>query len=165
MQATSDADSAGRTDAADSGGPTSGSLHGATDSEQGKASNSQWHVLLATWLGGVFDGMDSSIFAIILFPALSDLLATKSHAVVGMYGSYIVALFMLGWAIGAMLFGILSDYIGRAKTLTVTILVYAICTGLCATAHSWWELGIYRFFVGAGIGGELGIGTVLLSES
>jgi MFS family permease len=125
---------------------------------------SQWHVLLATWLGGVFDGMDSSIFAIVLFPALSELLNTKSHAVVGEHGSYIIAMFMIGWAVGAMLLGIVADYWGRARTLTFTILLYAICTGLCATATDWWQLGIYRFFVGAGIGAEMGIGAVMLSE-
>lgn len=123
-----------------------------------------WHVLLATWLGGVFDGMDSSIFAIVLFPALSELLHTNSHAVAGLHGSYIVAFFMVGWALGAMIFGTLADYIGRARTMTITILLYAICTGLCATAHSWWELGIYRFLVGAGIGGEMGVAAVFLSE-
>lgn len=123
-----------------------------------------WHALLATWLGGMFDGMDSSIFAIVLYPALSELLHTTSYSQVGVYGSYIIAMFMVGWAIGAVGFGIVADYIGRAKTLTITILVYALCTGLCALAHNWWELGIYRFLVGAGIGGELGIGAVLLSE-
>lgn len=130
----------------------------------GATSLAQWHVLLATWLGGMFDGMDSSIFAMVLFPSLSELLGTKSHAIVGLHGSYVIALFMCGWAVGAILFGMLADYIGRARTMTITILLYALCTGLCATAHSWWELGLYRFLVGAGIGGELGIGAVMLSE-
>ena len=123
-----------------------------------------WHVLLATFLGGVFDGMDSSIFAMVLFPALSELVGSTSHTVVGVYGSYVIALFMVGWACGAIGFGILADYIGRAKAMTMTILLYALCTGLCATAHNWAELGFYRFLVGAGIGGELGIGAVMLSE-
>lgn len=123
-----------------------------------------WHVLLATWLGGMFDGMDSSIFAIVLYPSLSEMLHTTSHSVVGLHGSYVVAVFMLGWALGAILFGMAADYIGRARTMTLTILLYALCTGLCATAHNWWELAIYRFLVGAGIGGEMGIGAVMLSE-
>lgn len=126
--------------------------------------SSHWHVLAATWLGGVFDGMDSSMFAIVLYPALSELLGTTSHSVVGVHGSYIIALFMVGWAFGAMIFGLMADYIGRARTLTLTILLYAVCTGLCATSHNWLELGAYRFLVGAGIGGEMGIGAVLLSE-
>ncbi|MCC6978824.1 MAG: MFS transporter [Candidatus Melainabacteria bacterium] len=123
-----------------------------------------WHVLLATWLGGVFDGFDSSIFAMVLFPAVSELIGSKDTASVGQFGSYIIALFLVGWAIGAAFFGWLADRIGRAKTLTLTILVYALCTGLCATAHTWWEMGLYRFLVGAGIGGEMGIGAVLLTE-
>jgi MFS family permease len=135
-----------------------------TEQPAASTQSAPFHVLLATWLGGVFDGMDSSIFAIVLYPALSELLGTTSHAEIGPYGSYIVALFMVGWALGAFIFGTLADYIGRAKTMTITILLYAICTGLCATAHTWWELGIYRFLVGAGIGGEMGIGAVFLSE-
>jgi len=131
---------------------------------QNEAGPSPWHALLATWLGGVFDGMDSSIFAIVLFPALSELLHTQSHAVVGLHGSYIIALFMIGWAAGAMIFGMAADHFGRARVLSFTIILYAVCTGLCATASTWWELGIYRFLVGAGIGGEMGIGAVLLSE-
>lgn len=123
-----------------------------------------WHVLLATWLGGVFDGMDSSIFAIVLYPALSELLGTPSHTIVGQHGSYIIALFMVGWAIGAITFGALADKIGRARTLTITILLYAICTGLCALSQNWWHLGLCRFLVGAGIGGEMGVGAVMLSE-
>lgn len=153
--------------------PVSSALLASADAPEGAESTdekaiftgpSRWHVLLATWLGGVFDGMDSSIFAMVLYPTLSELLHTTSHASVGQHGSYIIALFMLGWAIGAMFFGSLADHIGRAKTLTITILLYAVCTGLCAFAHNWQELGLYRFLVGAGIGGEMGIGAVLLNE-
>lgn len=145
-------------------GPIGSDETTAASSVEEPKNSAAWHVLLATWLGGMFDGMDSSIFAMVLFPALSELLGTKSHAIVGMHGSYVIALFMVGWATGAILFGILADYIGRARTMTITILLYALCTGLCATAHSWLDLGIYRFLVGAGIGGEMGIGAVMLSE-
>lgn len=129
-----------------------------------KVSLNPWHAFAATWLGGVFDGMDSSIFAIVLYPALSELLHTTSHSDVGQFGSYIIAMFMVGWAIGAVFFGWLADQIGRAKTLSITILLYALFTGLCALASNWWQLGLCRFLVGAGIGGEMGIGAVLLSE-
>ncbi len=129
------------------------------------AANSNLHVLAATWLGGMFDGMDSSIFAIVLFPALSEMLHSNSHSVIGLHGSYIIATFMVGWALGAVIFGALADYIGRARTMTITILIYALCTGLCATATDWWQLALFRFLVGAGIGGEMGVGCVMLSES
>jgi MFS family permease len=125
---------------------------------------SPWHVLVATWLGAFFDGMDATIYVMVLVPALSELLNSHDHSIIGWYGSIILAVFMLGWAVGAMIFGIVADHIGRARTLAITILIYALFTGLCATAHSWGELAIYRFLVGCGIGGEVGIGGVLLSE-
>lgn len=125
---------------------------------------SRWHVLLATWLGEMFDGMDASIYVLVLFPALSELLNTKSHSIVGVHGSYILATFMVGWALGGIVFGILADQIGRARTLVYTILLYAICTGLCGLSHSWQEMAFYRFLVGCGIGGEISIGGVLIAE-
>ncbi len=129
-----------------------------------RPARAQLHVLLATWLGELFDGMDASIYVLVLFPALSELLNTTSHSNVGIVGSVILAIFMLGWACGAIVFGILADYIGRARTMVLTILVYALCTGLCALAHNWWELAFYRFLVGCGIGGEISIGAVMLAE-
>ncbi len=128
------------------------------------ADNSRAHVLLATWLGEMFDGMDASIFVLVLFPAMSELLKTTSHSTAGVYGSIVLATFMVGWAAGAILFGILSDYIGRTRTMILSILLYALCTGLCALSHSWIELAVYRFLVGCGIGGEISAGAVLLSE-
>jgi MFS family permease len=125
---------------------------------------SRWHVLLATWLGEMFDGMDASIYVLVLFPALSELLNTKSHSIVGLHGSYILATFMVGWALGGIVFGILADQIGRARTLVYTILLYAICTGLCGLSHNWQEMAFYRFLVGCGIGGEISIGGVLMAE-
>ncbi len=126
--------------------------------------SSRWHVLLATWLGEMFDGMDASIFVLVLFPALSELLNTKSHSVVGVHGSMILATFMVGWAVGGMGFGILADHIGRARTLVYTILLYAVFTGFCALSHTWQEMAFYRFLVGCGIGGEISIGGVLMAE-
>ena len=127
--------------------------------------SSHWHVLLAAWLGLMFDGMDATIFLLVLFPALSELLGTTSHATVGSYGGVILAAFMTGWAVGAIGFGILSDYIGRTRAMILTILLYAICTGLCAYSHSWVDVAVYRFLVGCGIGGEQSTGIVLIAES
>jgi MFS family permease len=112
----------------------------------------------------LFDGMDMSIYVLTLYPSLSELLHTTSHQTVGFYGSAILAVFLFGWTFGAILFGTMADYIGRTKTLIVTVIFYAVFTGLCATSHSWQELAFYRFFVGCGIGGEISIGGVMLAE-
>lgn len=139
-------------------------MHPEADAAMAPKGALNWHVLIATWLGELFDGMDASIYVLVLFPALSDLLNTSSHGEVGVVGSYVLAIFMIGWAVGALVFGILSDYIGRARTMVITILLYAICTGLCAFSQTWQELAFYRFLVGCGIGGEISIGAVILSE-
>jgi len=139
---------------------------GAADSSRsGQISVAQWHVLLAAWLGNVFDGLDASIFTIVLFPAMSELLKTTSHSLVGVYGSIILAALMLGYFVGGVTFGMLADRIGRTRAMMMTVLLYAICTGLCALSHNWIELAFYRFLVGCGIGGEVVVAGVTLAES
>jgi len=122
------------------------------------------HALVACWLGMVFDGMDTNNFILTLHPALAELLHTSSTSQIGAYGSAILALFMVGWAVGAYVFGMLADNIGRTRTLIISVLLYALSTGLCAIAHSWQEMAICRFLVGCGIGGEISIGGVMLAE-
>lgn len=124
----------------------------------------KWHAFIAAWLGAFFDGLDATIYVMVLVPALSELLGTTSHAAIGQTGSVILAVFMIGWAVGAIAFGMLADHIGRAKTMMITIFLYAVFTGLCAFAHTWQELAVCRFLVGCGIGGEVGIGGVILAE-
>ena len=114
----------------------------------------QWRVLLCTCLGWALDIMDGYLYAIILFPAMSDLLGTSESAVIGLYGGIVLSIFMTGWALGGLIFGPIADRYGRAKTMAITILIYASFTGLCGIAGSWQELALYRFLTGIGIGGE-----------
>jgi MFS family permease len=125
----------------------------------------QWRVLVCACLGWALDIMDGYLYAIILFPAMSDLLATTENAVIGWYGGIVLSIFMIGWALGGLIFGPIADRYGRAKTMALTILVYAGFTGLCATAGSWQELAVYRFMTGLGIGGEWSTGAALIAET
>ncbi len=130
----------------------------------------QWRVLLVAWLGWVFDSMDAMIYALVLHPALHDLLEAAqggqpvSDADIGWYGGIIFSIFLIGWAIGGVLFGALADYIGRTKTLILTILIYAVFTGLAALSDTWWHLALYRFLTALGIGGEWAAGASLVAE-
>ncbi len=129
----------------------------------------QWLVLLVAWLGWVFDSMDATIYALVLHPALHDLLRTQtggavSPQAIGWYGGIIFSIFLIGWAIGGVVFGILADRFGRARVLIFTILIYAVFTGLAALSANWWQLALYRFLTALGIGGEWAAGAALVAE-
>jgi MFS family permease len=129
----------------------------------------QWLVLFVAWLGWVFDSMDATIYALVLHPALHDLLRSHGQGaigpdVIGRYGGIIFSIFLIGWALGGVLFGVLADQVGRTKVLICTILVYALFTGLAALSTTWWQLAGYRFLTALGIGGEWAAGAALVAE-
>ncbi|MGH7251199.1 MAG: MFS transporter [Nitrospiraceae bacterium] len=135
----------------------------------------QWLVLLVAWLGWVFDSMDATIYAIVLHPALEDLLTASGGAgpvspetigpeAIGWYGGIIFSIFLIGWAIGGVLFCVVADHLGRTKTLIITILIYAVFTGAAALSQTWWHLALYRFVTALGIGGEWAAGASIVAE-
>ncbi|MBI3605925.1 MAG: MFS transporter [Nitrospirae bacterium] len=125
----------------------------------------QWLILFVAWLGWVFDSMDSTLYAMVLQPALHELLGSHySKESMEWYGGIIFSTFLIGWALGGVLFGILADTIGRTKTLIFTILIYSLFTGLAALSQNWWHLMIYRFITALGIGGEWAAGASLVAE-
>jgi len=121
----------------------------------------------AAWGGWTLDGMDSFIYALVLVPALRDLLprsglaATQAH--IGYYGSALFATFLVGWGC-AFLWGPVADCFGRVRTLVLTILCYSLFTFLGCLAANVWQLALFRFFAGAGIGGEWTLGGVFVAE-
>jgi MFS family permease len=129
----------------------------------------QWLVLLVAWLGWVFDAMDATIYAIVLHPALHELLHSASGPPtteqIGWYGGIIFSIFLIGWSIGGITFGILADRYGRTKILIATIIIYAVFTGAAALSQNWWELAIYRFLTALGIGGEWAAGAAIVAET
>jgi len=122
---------------------------------------------LAAWGGWVLDGMDSFIYALVMVPALRELLPrsgiTANQPNVAYYGGLLFALFLVGWGC-SLLWGPIADRFGRVRTLMFTILCYSIFTFAGAFALNVWMLAAFRLLAGVGIGGEWSMGGTFIAE-
>ena len=124
-----------------------------------------WLVVLIASSGWLFDCMDQRIFALAREPALRELLGGAGDSVVKSWAGWATAAMMIGWATGGIIFGIMSDRLGRVKTMVVTLLVYSGFTGFSGISRTGYEFLAYRFLVGLGVGGMFGAATTLVAES
>ncbi len=125
----------------------------------------QWLVLTVASLGWVFDVFEGQIFVASMNEAMLGLVPSgEGRSQVPFYTGITFAAFLLGGAVGGVLFGRLSDRIGRARTMILTILVYSLFTGLTALAQSWWHMAVFRFLVALGTGGEWAVAAALIAE-
>ena len=122
----------------------------------------------AAWSGWMLDGMDSFIYALVLAPAMRELLPRSGYAAaprdVAFAGSVLFGLFLIGWGL-SFIWGPIADRFGRTRTLAGTILVYSVFTGAAALADNVWQLGLFRFLAGIGIGGEWAIAGTYVAEA
>jgi MFS family permease len=126
----------------------------------------QWRIFLVTWLGWALDSADFGLFAIVLRPAVTELLGgAPSAAELGRVGGYLAMVGLLGWAIGGMVFGMVADYFGRIRTLAFSIILFSVCTALQGVAQTPLQLGIFRFLAGLGTGAEAVVGIALVAEA
>ena len=133
-----------------------------------KLSRSQITGFWAAWTGWTLDGMDSFIYALVLSPALTELLPKSgmdgSPANVGFAGSILFALFLVGWGL-AFIWGPIADRFGRTRVLAASVLMYAVFTGAAALSQNVWELGLFRLLAGIGIGGEWALAGTYVAEA
>ena len=125
-----------------------------------------WLVVIIASCGWLFDCMDQRLFILAREPALTELMGAEvARDIIKQYGGYATMAMMLGWATGGIIFGMMSDKIGRVKTMVATLLVYSGFTGLSGMAQGWADFITYRFLVGLGVGGMFGAATTLVAES
>lgn len=112
--------------------------------------------------------MDSVIYALVLGPALTELLPRSGYqatpATVAYTGSLMFALFLVGWGL-SFIWGPISDRFGRTRSLAATVLVYAVFTGAAAFAPNIWLLALFRFLAGIGVGGEWAMAGTYVAEA
>jgi MFS family permease len=126
-----------------------------------------WLVVIIASCGWLFDCMDQRLFILARESALTDLLSNDPARLpdIKKYIGYATTSMILGWATGGIIFGMMSDRIGRVKTMVATLLVYSGFTGLSGFATTWLDFTVYRFLVGLGVGGMFGAATTLVAES
>jgi MFS family permease len=133
-----------------------------------KLSRQQITGFWGAWAGWTLDGMDSVIYALVLSPALTELLPKSGYkatpANVGFAGSTLFALFLVGWGL-SLVWGPIADRFGRSRVLAATIFVYAIFTGAAALSQTVWQLGLFRLLAGIGIGGEWALAGTYVAEA
>ncbi len=122
-----------------------------------------WIVFVGASLAWLFDCLDSQLFNLARDGAMEDLVGDRTQATI--LAPYTTSVFLLGWAVGGLIFGSLGDRFGRARILTLTILLYSLSTGLNAFATSFVDFCVYRFVTGMGVGGVFGLAVALVADT
>ena len=125
-----------------------------------------WFVFTVASLAWMFDCLDQQLFILARDNAVKALSAAgTSGPELKSLGGWAQSIFVAGWALGGLIFGSVGDRIGRAKTLSITVLIYSLCTGLSAFSRDVTEFMIYRALTGLGVGGVFGLAVALVADS
>ncbi len=124
-----------------------------------------WFVFIIASAAWFFDCLDQRLFTLARVDALTELTQHVPNADVQALGKQVTAYFLIGWGIGGLIFGALGDRYGRAKMLTVTVLIYSVCTGLSYFSRTYFDFALARFLTGIGVGGVFGLAVALIAET
>jgi MFS family permease len=142
-----------------------------TNSELRTTNFGKWMALTAALLGWLFDGLEMGLFPLIQKPALDELVGPDQRT---LWMGIMTSFFLVGAATGGVLFGWLGDRIGRVRSMMISVITYALVSGLCGFAQDVeianlhipgaWQIGILRFIAALGMGGEWSLGVALINE-
>ncbi len=123
------------------------------------ASRKERRALLASTLGWMLDGMDVTLYAMVIAQLMRSLNLSASQA------GLLASVTLVASALGGVLFGILADRIGRRTALMTSIVVYSVFTAACGLSRGVMDLAVFRFLLGLGMGGEWATGAALVAET
>jgi MFS family permease len=123
------------------------------------ASPAQRNVVVAASLGWMLDAFDVMLYSIVLATLMRAFGMSRTTA------GLLNALTLAASAIGGLGFGLLADRFGRRRMLSASILFYSVCTFACGLSTSIFMLGVFRFLLGLGMGGEWNTGATLVAET
>ena len=126
-------------------------------------SREHWYVFIVASLAWLFDCLDQQVFNLARDGAMEDLIPDRTQAT--LLAPYTTSVFLLGWAVGGLIFGSLGDRYGRAKVLSFAILMYSVSTGLSALSTGFFDFCVYRFITGLGVGGVFGLAVALVADT
>lgn len=130
-----------------------------------EVSRGQWLVLAVASAGWVFDAFEGQLFNITRSQLLADILkVSPADPAIQRWGDVFLGVFLAGGTFGGILFGWLGDRLGRRPILMLTILMYSLFSGLTCFADTLWQVGVLRFLVAMGVGGEWAVAAALVAE-
>ena len=129
----------------------------------------QWLVLVICLVGWMFDIFEGQIFVASMNEAMPSFLTETApelrKAQAEFYNQVALVTFLLGGTLGGVVFGMMSDRIGRKKTMAYSILFYSFFTWMTAFSMVWWHLAVLRFFVAIGVGGQWAVASAFVAET
>jgi len=137
----------------------------ATAAWHARLTPTHWRVLAASFLGWIFDGYETYALIVTIGAALGALLAPEQLKAFPFYAGIAIGLTLLGWGIGGIIGSTLADYVGRKRMMLISILAYALFTGLTGLSQTYWMLVALRFLTGLALGSEWSSGTALIAET
>jgi MFS family permease len=124
-----------------------------------------WRVLTASFLGWVFDGYEAYALVVALPMALRSLLSPEQLRSGTVFGGIAIGVTLLGWGIGGLVGGTLSDYVGRKRVMLWSVFLYGLFSGLTALSQTFVQLALLRFVTGLAMGSEWSTGVAMVAET
>ncbi|CAM3150929.1 benzoate transport [Paracoccus aminovorans] len=124
-----------------------------------KASRFGWVAVLC-WIAVVLDGFD----LVVLGALIPTLTGDETPFMTKPEATFVSTISLVGMTLGALMIGALTDRAGRRRAMIWAVAAFSLTTLACAFTQNWWQLSIFRFLAGFGLGGCLPTAIAMVTE-